>query len=94
MPHDAKGQELKPGDRVIVPFTVLQIIQTEDFCNLQLETCTTMPPEHKFKTALSAINAKQVLRANSGDDLSFRVQHNGAESKLCSNNQVIAMETN
>lgn len=77
MPHDAKGRELKPGDLVVVPFRVKSVQQTEEYCNLELETCATMPPEHKFKTNLSAINTKMVLRANKGDDTSFAVIHRG-----------------
>lgn len=77
MPHDAKGQELKPGDRVLIPFTVKSVHQSEDACNLDLETCATMPPEHKWRPGLSAINSKMTLRANQGDDVSFAVLHRG-----------------
>jgi hypothetical protein len=82
MPHDAKGQELKPGDCVLVPFYVLSIAQTEDFCNLSLETCATMPPKNEFKTSLSAINTKMTIRANEGDDTTFVVMHVGMESRV------------
>lgn len=75
MPHDAKGRELKAGDRVLVPFTIKAVHQTEDSCNLTLETCATMPPEHNWKPELSAINSKMTLRANAGDDTSFTLLH-------------------
>ncbi len=77
MPHDAKGRELKAGDKVLVPFTVKAVHQTEDDCNLDLETCATMPPLHKYRTSLSAINTKMTLRANAGDDTTFSVLSRG-----------------
>jgi len=78
MPHDAKGRELKPGDLVLVPFHVKAVHATEDFCNVDLETCATMPPEHRHKTSLSAINTQMVLRANKGDDTTFSVLSRGS----------------
>lgn len=77
MPHDAKGRELKAGDTILVPFKVKAVHQTEDACNLDLETCATMPPEHKWQPGLSAINSRMTLRANRGDDTSFAVLHKG-----------------
>jgi hypothetical protein len=77
MPHDAKGQILQPGDLVMVPCRVKAVHQMEDFCNLDLETCATMPPEHKYKTSVSAMNTQMVLRANKGDDTSFAVLNAG-----------------
>lgn len=74
MPHDAKGREVKPGDVVMVPFVVKEVHLTEDFCNLNLETVATMPPHHRTHSAIS-VNARMVLRANSGDDLDFVVVH-------------------
>ncbi|SRR5216684_4615995 len=73
MPHDAKGRPLAAGDTVLIPFKVTQVMTGEDFCNLNLESIATMAPEHKYPTTLGAINAKQVIRANEGDDVSFLV---------------------
>ncbi len=82
MPHDAKGREVKPGDLVLVPFKIKEVYQTQDFCNVNLETVATMPPEHKFKTDLSAVNTKMLIRANRGDELDFEVIVNGTETRL------------
>lgn len=82
MPHDAKNQELKPGDHVIVPFKVRSVQATEDYCNLELETIATMPPLHRHKSSLAAINTKMVVRANAGDDLGFEVLQAGESFKI------------
>ena len=73
MPHDAKGQPLAAGDIILIPFKITQVMTGEDYCNLSLESLATMAPEHKYPTTLSAINAKQVIRANEGDDVGFLV---------------------
>lgn len=44
MPHDKRGEELKVGDRVLVPCVIKAIHLTEDYCNVDLETSLTMPP--------------------------------------------------
>lgn len=62
MPHDCKGNILNPGDVVLVPFKIKDVHQTEDYCNVNLETVATMGPEHKFHTSLSAINTKMMLK--------------------------------
>ncbi len=61
----------------MVPFKVKAVHLTENYCNLDLETCATMPPEHTSKTHFSNINAQMVLRANKGDDTSFAVLSRG-----------------
>jgi hypothetical protein len=68
MPHDAKGTELKVGDTVLVPFKVKSIGASELYCNVDLEACATVPPEHTFRPTLSAINSRMMVRANEGDD--------------------------
>ncbi len=77
MPHDAKGRELHPRDLVVVPFRVKAVHFTENYCNLDLETCATMPPDNRSTTHFSNINTQMVLRANPGDDTSFRVLNAG-----------------
>ncbi len=63
MPHDAKGNELRPGDKVVIPATVITVFQGEDGlycnCNLELEYC--MPP-YTEKSTYSSINTKQVVK--------------------------------
>ncbi len=61
----------------MVPFKVKAMHLTENYCNLDLETCATMPPEHNSKTHFSNVNSRMVLRANKGDDTSFAVLSRG-----------------
>jgi len=70
MPHDARGNVLKAGDRVIVPFIVTAVYSEDGFCNVNLESELVMPGNGS-KTTLSAINTKQTYRANVGDSTEF-----------------------
>jgi hypothetical protein len=79
--HDAKGRELKVGDRVMVPCEVKGVYSTPDFCNVTLEGLATMPPSHTSKITVTA-NTKQVLRANPGDDLVFELVLDGPEARI------------
>lgn len=65
--HDAKGRELKVGDRVIVPAVITDLSATEDYCNVGLETEYGRRPDEQ-KERISAINTGVVLRANEGDE--------------------------
>jgi len=79
--HDAKGRELKVGDRVVVPCVVTAIHATVEFCNVSLESIATMPPAHTSKAGVTA-NTKQVLRANPGDDTAFEIVVDGPKATL------------
>ena len=64
MPHDCDGVKLKVGDIVLVEAKIKEIHDTEDYCNLSLETSLRMKPgEHH--TPLS-LNAGQVRRKSHG----------------------------
>lgn len=78
--HDCKGRPLSVGDRVMVPFTVTQAMLTEEYCNLSLETVATMHPGTS-KTSMTA-NARQVLRANDGDDIAYQVVRDGEVTRI------------
>lgn len=69
--HDCKGRPISVGDTVLVPFTVTTTSATEEFCNVTLETVAVMFPGDR-KTMLTA-NTRQVIRANTGDDVSYEV---------------------
>lgn len=58
MPHDKNGQELKVGDTVAVEAVVTAIFQTDDYCNVNLNTVEPMFPGND-KTFL-VLNTKQV----------------------------------
>lgn len=60
MSHDKNGTLIQPGDTVTVECKVLSVTADQDFCNLNLESVLPMPG-NGIKTAISAINAKQVL---------------------------------
>ena len=82
MPHDAKGQALLPGDVVLVPFKVTKVHESDNYSNIDLETLATMPPENKHRSPFHAINSKQMIRANDGDDVSFTHITDGAGTRL------------
>jgi hypothetical protein len=65
--HDAKGRQLKEGDRVLIPAVVKRVHPTDDYCNVELETTLARKPDGK-KDTVSALNTGTVLRANDGDD--------------------------
>jgi hypothetical protein len=76
--HDAKGRELKVGDRVMLPCTVIRLGDAEGYCNVSILSEATMPPEHKgSRISIGAVNTKQILRANDGDDLAYEVAQDG-----------------
>lgn len=63
MPHDAKGNLLKVGDKVAIPATVTLISTGEGYCNCSVELDHPMPPDNT-KTTMSALNTRQVVRSN------------------------------
>jgi len=73
MPHDARGNILKPGDRVIVPFVVTEVYNAGEFCNVNLVSELAMPGNGS-KTSLAAINTQQTYRANMGDCVDFTAE--------------------
>jgi len=71
--HDFKGKELNEGDIVIIPCRVKSLFATPDYCNVNLESIASMPPDRKHRLEIGAINTQQVVRANEGDDTSFGI---------------------
>lgn len=61
MPHDRDGNRLSVGDKVLVPCLVKAIHDTEDYCNVDIETVAPMFPSDK-RSALT-LNAKQLILA-------------------------------
>lgn len=60
MPHDINGTELKIGDKVIIECIVTNVMTGLDFCNVQLDTVNSMPPNNT--TSSITLNTKQVKR--------------------------------
>ena len=59
MPHDAKGNVLKPGDRIVIPATVLVVHPGQDYCNCDVEFEYPMPP-NAARSRFSTLNTRQV----------------------------------
>lgn len=58
MPHDSYGHTLNVGDVVYVPAKVIEIHQTENYCNVTLATERPMAPSNHLTTI--NLNAQQV----------------------------------
>lgn len=69
MPHDRDSKLLAVGDMVDIGAKVKEIHQTENHCNVTLETETVMFPGDQRTTIL--LNAKQVKRRPSVEDEFF-----------------------
>jgi hypothetical protein len=65
MPHDAKGNPIKAGDRIVIPATVLSVSVGLDGCNCSVELDYPMPPSSE-KMQLSALNTQQVVKTTGG----------------------------
>lgn len=66
--HDAKGNLLKIGDKVMIPCVITEIQASEEYCNCTVELEYSMPP-YTTKTTFSSINTKQlekVMENNNG----------------------------
>lgn len=62
MPHDARGLELKVGDRVMMIFEVKDVSPAVDYCNVTL----LVPGEHGPENVVSTVvaNTKQVCKVS------------------------------
>lgn len=58
-PRDARGAELKVGDRVIIRATIARIEPKERFCNCEIVLDIPMPP-YTAKTVLFTLNTRQM----------------------------------
>ncbi len=64
--HDAKNRALKVGDTVLVPCVVTELYQTEEFCNVAVETKVGRRPDGELER-IGAINTGVMFRANPDD---------------------------
>ena len=62
MPHDRDGIEVKPGDRVLVECVVKAVHSTADYCNVDLETVSPMPP--RDTSTMLTMNTRQVRKVH------------------------------
>lgn len=60
MPHDLNGEEIKIGDRILIPCIVKSIQAAVDFCNLTVETEHKMPGNDSISTY--TLNTKMVVK--------------------------------
>ena len=66
MPHDAKGNPIKVGDRVLIECTVERVDAGEEYCNVSLKTIHPMyPGEYKSDVCLNATQV-EVIRPEKG----------------------------
>lgn len=65
--HDAKGRELKVGDRILIPARIKELHATEDYCNVSVESALGRRPDGQ-KEKVSAINTGVLLRSNHDDE--------------------------
>ena len=68
MPHDRDGTLLKVGNTVMVPARVKELNDTEEYCNVTLETLQPMHPGNSRSTLV--LNAKQVVKHDDGTNRS------------------------
>lgn len=61
MPHDKRGTELQVGDTVMVPCKVKAIHLTENYCNVDLVTAISMPPDRDNYQAMT-LNSRQTIK--------------------------------
>lgn len=66
MAHDAKGTELKIGDKVLIPGTITGIAPTDEYCNCAVDLEHFMPPEQTVTTLLN-LNTRQVEKSDRPD---------------------------
>ena len=62
MPHDSKGNELKPGDEVLIRARVQSIEASSEYCNATVHTLIPMPPYTSPFTIV--LNTKQVEKVD------------------------------
>jgi hypothetical protein len=62
MPHDLRGAEIRPGDIVSMDFKVKLITNSEDFCNVTLESCLPMTSGGVDRLTISQVNTRQVFK--------------------------------
>ena len=67
--YDANGTPLKVGDKVLIPAVIVDVSDTEDYCNLSVKTTLGRKPDGN-KESISAINTAVVVKI-SGADLSL-----------------------
>jgi hypothetical protein len=79
--RDAFNRVLKPGDTVLIPCRIIDVSPTPDYCNVSVETLGGRSPDGN-KDRFSAINTKQLIRANKGDATAFTVLNDSGKDYL------------
>ena len=64
--HDAKGRELKTGDKILIPYVVTGLSPGTDYCNLSAASVLGRKPDGMPEYFSG--NTAVVFRANDGDD--------------------------
>lgn len=58
--HDRNGTPLKIGDVVLVPMTITDISQADDYCNVSMKSVAGRRPDG-MKESVSAVNTGVVV---------------------------------
>lgn len=61
MPHDANGELLKVGDKVLIEGHITHLSDNDAYCNCSVELLYRMPPDMTV-TTISSINAGQLVK--------------------------------
>lgn len=65
--HDANGNKLNVGDKVMIPCEVTGLSEgTEEYCNVSLKTTLGRRPDGE-KENFSAVNTAQVVKLSGGE---------------------------
>lgn len=58
--HDRNGTPLKKGDHILIPAVITELSETNDYCNVGIETIEGRRPDGQ-KERISAINTGVVV---------------------------------
>ncbi len=71
--HDALGKPLSKGDRVVLIATITNLTETEDYCNVSIESELGRRPDGS-KEFVSAINTGVLYRINNDDEIRIALE--------------------
>lgn len=66
--HDANGTPLQVGDTVFIPAVITQLYDTDEYCNVDLETVHGRRPDDQPEN-ISAINTGHLILVERGNTI-------------------------
>ncbi len=64
--HDRTGRKLKVGDSVVIPGVITAVSETDDYCNVNVETTHGRKPDGA-KENIGGINTNVLIKVNADD---------------------------